>query len=61
MALPYTGGDLLGKREDTRLDQIRSRRVKCKEPSAIADVIQFLASDASRAINGAAVPVFGKG
>ena len=31
------------------------------EPSAIADVIQFLASDASRAINGAAVPVFGKG
>jgi NAD(P)-dependent dehydrogenase (short-subunit alcohol dehydrogenase family) len=31
------------------------------EPSAIADVIQFLASDASRAINGAALPVFGKG
>ena len=31
------------------------------EPSAIADVIQFLASDASRAINGAAIPVFGKG
>src|ERR1051326_5406002 len=30
-------------------------------PSAIADVILFLASDASRAINGAAVPVFGKG
>src|SRR6266850_3396993 len=34
---------------------------KWVEPSAIADVIQFLASDASRAINGAAVPVFGKG
>jgi len=31
------------------------------EPSAIADVIQFLASDASRAITGAAIPVFGKG
>src|SRR5437773_2231730 len=31
------------------------------EPSAIADVIQFLASDTSRAINGAAIPVFGKG
>ena len=31
------------------------------EPSAIADVIQFLASDASRAVNGAAIPVFGKG
>ena len=34
---------------------------KWVEPSAIADVILFLASDASRAINGAAVPVFGKG
>src|SRR5438034_859125 len=31
------------------------------EPAAIADVIQFLASDASRAIHGAAIPVFGKG
>ena len=30
------------------------------EPSAIADVIQFLASDAARALNGAAIPVFGK-
>ena len=30
-------------------------------PEAIADVIQFLASDAARAINGAAIPVFGKG
>jgi NAD(P)-dependent dehydrogenase (short-subunit alcohol dehydrogenase family) len=34
---------------------------KWVEPSAIADVIQFLASDVSRAINGAAIPVFGKG
>ena len=34
---------------------------KWVEPAAIADVILFLASDASRAINGAALPVFGKG
>lgn len=34
---------------------------KWVEASAIADVIHFLASDASRAINGAAIPVFGKG
>jgi NAD(P)-dependent dehydrogenase (short-subunit alcohol dehydrogenase family) len=31
------------------------------EPAAIAEVITFLASDASRAINGAALPVYGKG
>jgi len=31
------------------------------EPAAIAEVILFLASDASRAVNGAALPVFGKG
>jgi len=34
---------------------------KWVEPGAIADVIAFLASDAARAINGAALPVFGKG
>jgi NAD(P)-dependent dehydrogenase (short-subunit alcohol dehydrogenase family) len=34
---------------------------KWVEPAAIADVIAFLASDASRAMNGAALPVFGKG
>ena len=34
---------------------------KWVDPSALADVILFLASDASRAINGAAIPVYGKG
>jgi len=34
---------------------------KWVEPAAIADVILFLASDAARCINGAAVPVYGKG
>jgi NAD(P)-dependent dehydrogenase (short-subunit alcohol dehydrogenase family) len=34
---------------------------KWVEPDAIADVILFLASDAASAVNGAAVPVFGKG
>ena len=33
---------------------------KWVEPAAIADVILFLASDGSRAINGAAIPVFGR-
>lgn len=34
---------------------------KWVEPAAIADIILFLASDSARAMNGAAVPVFGKG
>src|SRR6266700_4577492 len=33
---------------------------KWVEPDAIAEVILFLVSEASRAINGAAIPVFGK-
>ena len=34
---------------------------KWVEPAALADVITFLASDAARAIHGAAIPVYGKG
>jgi NAD(P)-dependent dehydrogenase (short-subunit alcohol dehydrogenase family) len=33
---------------------------KWVEPAALADVILFLASDSARAINGAALPVFGR-
>lgn len=44
-----------------RASQPNADFTKWVEPSAIADVILFLASDAARAINGAALPVFGKG
>jgi NAD(P)-dependent dehydrogenase (short-subunit alcohol dehydrogenase family) len=43
-----------------RAAQLDADFSKWVEPSAIADVILFLASDASRAINGASIPVFGK-
>lgn len=39
----------------------RSNHHKWIHPSAIADVIVFLSSSAARGVNGAAVPVFGKG
>jgi len=35
-------------------------RSKWVDPAEVADVIAFLASDGSRAIHGAAVPVYGK-
>jgi NAD(P)-dependent dehydrogenase (short-subunit alcohol dehydrogenase family) len=44
-----------------RKDRLTADHGKWVEPAAIADVILFLASDAARAVNGAAVPVFGKG
>ena len=44
-----------------REDRPSADHGKWVETGAIADVILFLASDAARAVNGAAVPVFGKG
>ena len=38
-----------------------SEFAKWVAPSAIADVIAFLASDAARGVTGAAIPVYGKG
>jgi NAD(P)-dependent dehydrogenase (short-subunit alcohol dehydrogenase family) len=43
-----------------RQERLSADHGKWVEPAAIADVILFLASDAARAVNGAAVPVFGK-
>jgi NAD(P)-dependent dehydrogenase (short-subunit alcohol dehydrogenase family) len=44
-----------------RKDRPTADHGKWVGPAAIADVILFLASDAARAVNGAAVPVFGRG
>jgi NAD(P)-dependent dehydrogenase (short-subunit alcohol dehydrogenase family) len=54
--LPGTINTPLNRRERPNADH-----GKWVDPAALADVILFLASDAARAVNGAAVPVFGKG
>ena len=46
--------------ERNRIDMPDADFNKWVTPDALADVIQFLASDASRAINGAAIPVYGR-
>ncbi len=43
-----------------RADMPNADFSKWVQPKALADVIIFLASDAAQAVNGAAIPVFGK-
>jgi NAD(P)-dependent dehydrogenase (short-subunit alcohol dehydrogenase family) len=43
-----------------RRDMPKADASKWVEPAAIADAILFLASDAARAVSGAALPVYGK-
>lgn len=46
---------------DNRASMPKARFNRWVAPEAIADVILFLASDAARAVTGAAIPVYGKG
>jgi len=46
--------------ERNRADMPKADFSKWVTPQAIADVIQFLASDSARAINGASIPVYGR-
>jgi len=46
---------------DNRRSMPKADPSKWVAPDALADVILFLASDAARAIQGAAIPVYGKG
>jgi NAD(P)-dependent dehydrogenase (short-subunit alcohol dehydrogenase family) len=46
---------------ENRRDMPDANRDRWVQPEAIADVFLFLASDAARAITGAAIPVFGTG
>jgi NAD(P)-dependent dehydrogenase (short-subunit alcohol dehydrogenase family) len=44
-----------------RADMPKADHSRWVAPEAIADVILFIASDAARAVTGAAIPVFGRG